>query len=76
MSAPVPYPSNRAEIEESYHTPLRRVGLRVLARLMEWATDLQSATWTRVTDVIPFGDQRIAAISVDGARKFFRLKKP
>jgi protein tyrosine phosphatase (PTP) superfamily phosphohydrolase (DUF442 family) len=41
LSAPVPYPSNRAEIEESYHTPLRRVGLRVMARLMEWATDLQ-----------------------------------
>jgi hypothetical protein len=41
LSAPVPYPSNRAEIEESYHTPLRRIGLRILARLMEWATDLQ-----------------------------------
>jgi hypothetical protein len=41
VSAPVPYPSDRAQIEESYHTPLRRIGLRVLARLMEWATDLQ-----------------------------------
>jgi hypothetical protein len=41
LSAPVPYPSDRAEIEESYHTPLRRIGLRILARLMEWATDLQ-----------------------------------
>jgi len=41
LSGPVPYPSKRAEIEESYHTPLRRIGLRILARLMEWATDLQ-----------------------------------
>jgi hypothetical protein len=43
---------------------------------LEWATDLESATWTRVNDVIPWGDQRLAAVPVDGARKFFRLKKP
>ena len=38
---PVPYPSNRAEIVETFQRPLGRIGLRVLARLMEWLTDVQ-----------------------------------
>jgi hypothetical protein len=41
LSSPLPYPSDRAAIEESYHKPLRRIWLRVLARLMEWLTDIQ-----------------------------------
>jgi protein tyrosine phosphatase (PTP) superfamily phosphohydrolase (DUF442 family) len=28
-------------IEENVESPLRRIGLRILARLLEWATDLQ-----------------------------------
>jgi protein-tyrosine phosphatase len=57
LSAPVPYPSDRAEIEESYHTPLRRIGLRVLARLMEWATDLQpkQLNYSEVTPQLAVG---------------------
>lgn len=57
MSAPVPYPSDHAQIEESYHTPLRRVGLRVLARLMEWATDLQpkQLNYSQVTEQLAVG---------------------
>jgi hypothetical protein len=57
LSAPVPYPSDRAQIEESYHTPLRRIGLRVLARLMEWATDLQpkQLNYSQVTEQLAVG---------------------
>jgi hypothetical protein len=57
LSAPVPYPSDREQIEESYHTPLRRIGLRVLARLMEWATDLQpkQLNYSLVTDQLAVG---------------------
>ncbi len=57
MSGPVPYPSDRAAIEESYHTPLRRIGLRILARLMEWATDLQpkQLNYSLVTDQLAVG---------------------
>jgi protein-tyrosine phosphatase len=36
-----PYPSTRAEIIGSYRSPVGRVWLRVLARLMEWLTDVQ-----------------------------------
>jgi protein-tyrosine phosphatase len=41
LSAPLPYPGDRAAIIQSYHTPLGRLWLRVIARLMEWLTDLQ-----------------------------------
>lgn len=41
MSAPVPYPSDREAIVQSFRRPGRRIGLRVLARLMEWLTDVQ-----------------------------------
>jgi hypothetical protein len=57
VSVPVPYPSDRAQIEESYHTPLRRIWLRVVARLMEWATDLQpkQLNYSLVTDHLAVG---------------------
>jgi protein-tyrosine phosphatase len=38
---PIPYPQDRAEIAESFHRPLSRIWLRILARLMEWLTDIQ-----------------------------------
>jgi protein-tyrosine phosphatase len=38
---PVPYPSTREEIAEAFRWPLGRIWLRVLARLMEWLTDIQ-----------------------------------
>jgi hypothetical protein len=38
---PVPYPSDRAQIVGAFRTPFGRIWLRILARLMEWATDLQ-----------------------------------
>ena len=41
MSAPVPYPTDREAIVESFRRPGGRLWLRVLARLMEWLTDVQ-----------------------------------
>jgi protein tyrosine phosphatase (PTP) superfamily phosphohydrolase (DUF442 family) len=38
---PIPYPTDRAQIVETYRRPLGRLWLRVLARLMEWLTDVQ-----------------------------------
>jgi hypothetical protein len=38
---PIPYPSDRAAIVATFSQPLGRIWLRILARLMEWATDLQ-----------------------------------
>src|SRR5258708_38051815 len=40
-SNPLPYPSDREAIAASFRWPLGRIWLRVLARLMEWLTDLQ-----------------------------------
>src|SRR5919202_2234141 len=40
-NSPVPYPHNRDEIVASFRWPLGRLWLRVLARLMEWLTDIQ-----------------------------------
>src|SRR3982074_37725 len=41
LSAPFPYPSDREEIRKAFRWPLGRIWLRVLARLMEWLTDVQ-----------------------------------
>jgi len=41
LSAPVPYPTDREAIVESFRRPGGRLWLRVLARLMEWLTDVQ-----------------------------------
>src|ERR1700716_2971624 len=38
---PLPYPSDREAIVQSFRWPLGRIWLRILARLMEWLTDLQ-----------------------------------
>src|SRR3982074_1965085 len=38
---PLPYPSDRQAIAASFRWPLGRLWLRVLARLMEWLTDVQ-----------------------------------
>ena len=38
---PVPYPEDREAIAASFRWPLGRLWLRVLARLMEWLTDVQ-----------------------------------
>jgi protein-tyrosine phosphatase len=37
----LPYPSTRDEIVGTFRRPLGRIWLRVLARLMEWLTDVQ-----------------------------------
>jgi protein-tyrosine phosphatase len=39
--SPIPYPSDRESIVESFTRPGGRLWLRVLARLMEWLTDIQ-----------------------------------
>jgi protein-tyrosine phosphatase len=41
MSSPLPYPGDREAIDQSFSRPLGRIWLRVLARLMEWLTDVQ-----------------------------------
>jgi len=41
MSNPVPYPSDRQAIAASFRSPLGRIWLRIMARLMEWLTDIQ-----------------------------------
>ena len=38
---PLPYPSDREAIVQSFRWPLGRLWLRILARLMEWLTDVQ-----------------------------------
>jgi predicted protein tyrosine phosphatase len=57
LSAPLPYPSDRESIVESFQTPARRLGLRVLARLMEWLTDVQpkQLNYSDVTDHLAVG---------------------
>jgi hypothetical protein len=37
----IPYPTDREGIVETFRRPGRRIWLRVLARLMEWLTDVQ-----------------------------------
>jgi protein-tyrosine phosphatase len=41
MSNPLPYPSDREAIVQSFRWPLGRIWLRLVARLMEWLTDVQ-----------------------------------
>jgi len=43
---------------------------------LESTSDLDGGTWTEVTGVIPFGERQIAAVSLEGGKKFFRLRKP
>ncbi|HEY3063139.1 MAG TPA: dual specificity protein phosphatase [Chloroflexota bacterium] len=41
VHSPLPYPTDRESIIATFRWPLGRLWLRVLARLMEWLTDLQ-----------------------------------
>jgi hypothetical protein len=63
-------PDNRAELEESVHTPLRRLWLRVLARLFEWLTDLQPKQ-LNYSDVTP----TLAVGGAFGKRQIRRLRQ-
>jgi protein-tyrosine phosphatase len=67
LSGPLPYPSDRAAIVETYHRPLGRLWLRVLARLMEWLTDLQPKQ-LNYSDVTP-------QLAVGGAFKKRQIKR-
>jgi protein-tyrosine phosphatase len=54
---PVPYPEDRASIVAAFRQPPRRIWLRVLARLMEWLSDLQpkQLNYTDVTSNLAVG---------------------
>jgi len=65
--SPVPYPSDRAAIVHSFEQPLGRIWLRILARLMEWATDLQPKQ-LNYSDVAPH-------LAVGGAFRKRQIKR-
>src|SRR5205085_9909393 len=67
LSGPLPYPSDRAAIVETYHRPLGRLWLRILARLMEWLTDIQPKQ-LNYSDVTP-------QLAVGGAFKKRQIKR-
>jgi protein-tyrosine phosphatase len=67
LSAPFPYPDNREEIRNSFRWPLGRLWLRVLARLMEWLTDLQPKQ-LNYSDVTP-------QLAVGGAFRTRQIKR-
>lgn len=52
-----PYPTTRGEIVALFRQPLGRIWLRVLARLMEWLTDVQpkQLNYTDVTSQLAVG---------------------
>jgi protein-tyrosine phosphatase len=52
MSNPLPYPSDREAIVQTFRWPLGRIWLRILARLMEWLTDIQPKQ-LNYTDITP-----------------------
>ncbi len=54
---PVPYPETRAEIAETFRHPLGRIWLRLVARVMEWLTDLlpKQLNYSDVTPRIAVG---------------------
>jgi protein-tyrosine phosphatase len=70
MSNPLPYPSDREAIVQTFRWPLGRIWLRILARLMEWLTDIQPKQ-LNYTDITP-------QLAVGGAfhmRQIKRLKQ-
>jgi protein-tyrosine phosphatase len=67
LSAPFPYPSDREEIRKAFRWPLGRIWLRVLARLMEWLTDLQPKQ-LNYSDVTP-------QLAVGGAFRTRQIKR-
>src|SRR5258707_5452998 len=64
---PLPYPSDREAIVQSFRWPLGRLWLRILARLMEWATDLQPKQ-LNYSDVTP-------QLAVGGAFRKRQIKR-
>jgi protein-tyrosine phosphatase len=54
---PLPYPSTREQIALVFREPLHRIGLRILARLMEWLSDLQpkQLNYSQVTPQLAVG---------------------
>ena len=67
MSNPLPYPSDREAIVQSFRWPLGRLWLRILARLMEWLTDLQPKQ-LNYSDVTPH-------LAVGGAFRKRQIKR-
>jgi len=67
LSAPLPYPSDRAAIEDTYRSPLGRIWLRVIARLFEWLTDVQPKQ-LNYSDITPL-------LSVGGAFRRRQIKQ-
>ena len=67
MSAPFPYPSDREDIRKAFRWPLGRIWLRVLARLMEWLTDVQPKQ-LNYSDVTP-------QLAVGGAFRTRQIKR-
>jgi hypothetical protein len=65
--APIPYPSDRAAIVATFSQPLGRIWLRILARLMEWLTDLQPK-------VLNYSDVT-AQLAVGGAFRTRQIKR-
>src|SRR5205085_1150050 len=64
---PIPYPDDRAAIVESFRQPLGRLWLRVLARVMEWLTDIQPKQ-LNYSDVTP-------QLAVGGAFRKRQIKR-
>src|SRR5207244_5273434 len=64
---PIPYPTDRQQIVDAFRRPLGRLWLRVLARLMEWLTDIQPKQ-LNYTDVTP-------QLAVGGAFRKRQIKR-
>jgi protein tyrosine phosphatase (PTP) superfamily phosphohydrolase (DUF442 family) len=67
LHSPIPYPSDRAAIVASFRQPLGRIWLRILARLMEWLTDIQPKQ-LNYSDVTP-------QLAVGGAFRKRQIKR-
>jgi hypothetical protein len=67
LGAQLPYPHDREAIVASFRQPLGRIWLRVLARLMEWLTDLQPKQ-LNYSDITP-------QIAVGGAFRKGQIKR-
>src|SRR5260370_38167536 len=63
----LPYPQDREAITKAFRWPLGRIWLRVLARLMEWLTDLQPKQ-LNYSDVTP-------QLAVGGAFRTRQIKR-
>jgi hypothetical protein len=61
------YPTTRREIADTFRSPLGRLWLRILARLMEWLTDLQPKQ-LNYSDVTP-------QLAVGGAFRKRQIKR-